>query len=217
MNVRRILQGRKRFFLILFAVTIALVPVTTEGTEEPLAAFPENDTGGYQPVDIIAIDPAVKAATPHHMFLLLDNEGKKTRISDVSRAIDLLYPNETENEARKMEFTEKMLRIWDTYPVVSEFSRGESGFPTYGGFVVTLRFAPNLQNVRLTEEENAVIRESEALLKEAYLRQQQSGSLGLQQEDLESRPGTQSSGFGYVVLACAGTIAILLKSLRKNP
>ena len=62
---------------------------------------PENDTAGYVPVDIIVIDPAIKAATPHYFFLVLDTDGKKTYLENIDADIDILYATNPEKRRRK--------------------------------------------------------------------------------------------------------------------
>jgi hypothetical protein len=205
-----------RVFLLLIAIAMVLFPLAAAGIEELKEAFPDNDTEGYQPVDIVSIDPAIKAATPHYMFLLLDSEGKQTRISDVNRAIDYLYPGEPGNDAQKAEIAVKMQAIWDTYPVVSETAPGGQGYPTYGGSIITMKFAPHLQDVRLTDEENAAIQKSASLMNEAYTKERSAGSAGLQQGALASQPAGKSAGFPYAALACTGAVAILVSRAGKK-
>ena len=62
------------------------------GTEEAQQVFPENDTAGYLPVDVIAIDPSIKESSPWYQFLMLSPEGKENQLNDVGLAIDFLSP-----------------------------------------------------------------------------------------------------------------------------
>ena len=63
-----------------------------------------------------------------------------------------------------------MQNIWDKYPVVLKTKPGGPGYPTYGGSIVTVKFASPLQNIRLTAEENDVIKKSSNIMNEAYTR-----------------------------------------------
>lgn len=217
MTERAGLQKNIRIFILLVAIVAVLFPMAAAGSEEPKEAFPYDDTEGYQPVDIISIDPAIKAATPHYMFLLLDSEGKETRISDVNRAIDYLYPGDSGNDLQKAELAVKMQAIWDTYPVVFETVPGGQGYPAYGGSVTTMKFAPQLQDVHLTDEENAVIRKSESLMNEAYTKERSAGSAWLQQTAPASQQTGISAGFPCAAPACAFAVAILIIRAGKKP
>jgi hypothetical protein len=62
---------------IMFLIAMLLIPAASAGIDDMKRAYPENDTVGYVPVDIIVIDPVIKAASPDHIFLVLDADGKK--------------------------------------------------------------------------------------------------------------------------------------------
>lgn len=157
---------------VFFIASLLLVAAGHAGTGEPVQAFPGNDTVGYSPVDIIVIDPAIKDATPDYFFLLLDDEGKETRLRDVAADIDILYPDENVREEMKARILPNLSRIWEKYPVVSVKTPGDPGYPTYGGSYVTMKFSPKLTGtIRLTPEENIAIEESAAIMNEAYARQ----------------------------------------------
>ncbi|MCK9581075.1 MAG: hypothetical protein M0Q92_11615 [Methanoregula sp.] len=133
MHIHRILRKIRRLSLTLLAITLVLAPFAGAGIGEPKQAFPENDTEGYLPVDVLSIDPAIKDATPDFHFLIMSPEGKETRLMDVSLAIDFLYPGDPGNDALKAELNAKMQDIWDTYPVVFETSPGGRGIPRMAG------------------------------------------------------------------------------------
>ena len=56
------------------------------------------------------------------------------------------------------------------YRLFLKQNREDSGYPTYGGSIVTVKFASPLQNIRLTAEENDVIKKSSNIMNEAYTR-----------------------------------------------
>ncbi len=155
---------------ILFAIAMLVIPIGAAGINEMKQAYPENDTAGYVPVDIIVIDPVIKASSPQYDFLVLDAEGKKNYLNDLSADFDLLYPTDQKKEERKAGLIARLNAIWEKYPVVSETRPGGAGYPAYGGSETTLRFAPSVTSTRLTDEENAAIRESAAIMKEAFER-----------------------------------------------
>ncbi|MFA6361914.1 hypothetical protein [Methanoregula sp.] len=156
--------------LALFIVAcIAIFPAAAD-TGGMQQAFPENDTVGYVPVDIIVIDPAIKAATPDYNFLVLDDEGKANYLRDLGTDFDLLYAADPEKETKYAALAAKLNAIWDKYPVVSETKPGSAGYPTYGGSESTIRFVPSVTSTKLTDDENAAIRESAAIMKEAFLK-----------------------------------------------
>lgn len=155
---------------LLLLVVVLVIPAAGAGTGGMERAYPENDTVGYVPVDIIVIDPVIKASSPHYDFLVLDAEGKENYLNDLSADIDLIYPTDPKKEERKAGLVARLNAIWEKYPVVSETRPGGSGYPAYGGSETTLRFAPSVTSTRLTDEENAAIRESAAIMKEAFER-----------------------------------------------
>ena len=65
--------------LALHLVAMVVIPVAGEGTEERQRVFPENDTAGYLPVDVISIDPSIKDSTPYYQFLIMSSEGKENQ------------------------------------------------------------------------------------------------------------------------------------------
>ncbi|MCK9591637.1 MAG: hypothetical protein M0Q91_06485 [Methanoregula sp.] len=164
------------FLLALFLIAIVIIPIAGAGTEETKRVFPENDTAGYLPVDVISIDPSIKDSTPYYQFLIMSSEGKENQLNDLDLAIDFLYPGDPQKDVLKAELRGKMKDIWDEYPVVFETKPGVPGYPTYGGAIVTVKFASPLQNIRLTAEENDVIKKSSSITNEAYTRKKQNES-----------------------------------------
>jgi len=154
-------------FVLVVVLMIALASAGNDGMER---AYPENDTVGFVPVDIIVIDPLIKASSPHFDFLVLDAEGKKNYLDDLSADIDLLYPTDTKKEEKIAGLVARLNAIWTKYPVVSETRPGSTGYPTYGGSEITIRFAPSVTSMRLTDDENAAIRESAAIMNEVYVK-----------------------------------------------
>lgn len=161
---------RARFLVIpaIFILGFITFIPAVSGVGEMQQAFPENDTIGYVPVEVIVIDSIIKAATPDYNFLVLDDEGKANYLRDLSADFDLLYAADPKKDANYAALAAKLNAIWDKYPVVSESKPGSAGYPTYGGTETTIRFAPSVTETKLTGDENAAIRESAAILNEAY-------------------------------------------------
>ena len=153
---------------ILLLVVVLMIPAAGAGTGGMERAYPENDTEGYVPVDIIIIDPVIKAASPDHAFLVLDAEGKKNYLDALSADIDILYATDLKKEEKKAGLVARLNAIWEKYPVVSDTKPGGTGYPAYGGSETTIRFVPSITSTRLTDNENAAIRESAAIMTEAY-------------------------------------------------
>ncbi|MFA6331390.1 MAG: hypothetical protein WCX22_00420 [Methanoregula sp.] len=158
------------FILAILIVMSGTIVHVAAGTMDAQRVFPENDTAGYVPVDIIIIDPAIKAATPDYNLLVLDAEGKANYLRDLNADFDHLYAGDPEKETRYAALAAKLNAIWDKYPVVSETKPGSAGYPTYGGSGITLRFSPSVTSTNLTDDENAAIRDSAAIMKEAFLK-----------------------------------------------
>lgn len=83
---------REKMCVIFALFLIALVPVPSSGagTDTTVRVFPENDTAGYLPVEILSIDPSIKDSTPDYTFLIMSPEGKETRLNDLNMSIDFL-------------------------------------------------------------------------------------------------------------------------------
>ncbi|MFA5221787.1 MAG: hypothetical protein WC391_05845 [Methanoregula sp.] len=207
-------------FLALLLGGILLVPPAGAGIQEAKRVFPENDTEGYLPVDVLSIDPVIKNATPDYQFLILSPEGKENRLHDLDAAFDFLYPGDPQKDARKAGLKQDMQDIWDKYPVVFETTPGGPGYPTYGGSIVTARFAPALQNIRLTGDENEVIRKSSAIMNEAYLQKQPPGSPYASTSSPDSpgisptrQPVPLSPLLACAAFGCAGCIGVMRKKM----
>jgi hypothetical protein len=155
--------------LALFIVACVVVFPAAADTGEMQRAFPANDTAGYVPVDIIVIDPAIKAATPDYNFLVLDAEGKANYLRDLKSDFDLLNASEPAKDAKYTALAARLNAIWDKYPIITGTEPGSAGYPAYGGSESTIRFAPSVTSTKLTDDENAAIRESAAIMKEAFL------------------------------------------------
>jgi hypothetical protein len=84
-----------------------------------------------------------------------------------------------QKDVLKAELRKKMKDTWDKYPVVFETKPGGPDYPTYGGSIVTVRFASPLQDIRLSDEENDAIKKSATLMNEAYTRKNQQESPGV--------------------------------------
>jgi len=177
-RIRRRFWKMKKIIIRILFVMIAMLMIQTAsaGAEEAKRVFSENDTAGYLPVEILSIDPSIKDSTPDYTFLILNPEGKETRLNDVNLSIDFLYPGDPQNEVLKAGLGREMKEIWDKYPVVFETKPGGPGYPTYGGSIVTVKFVSPLQNIRLTAEENDVIKKSASIMNEAYTRKKQQES-----------------------------------------
>jgi len=180
-----------------------VIPTSGAGDGGMERAYPENDTAGFVPVDMIVIDPVIKASSPHYDFLVLDAEGKKNYLNDLSADIDLLYPTDPKKEERKARLVAQLNAIWEKYPLVSETKPGGAGYPAYGGSETTLRFAPSVTSTRLTDDENAAIRESSATMKEAFERTH------------PTQPAPLPLPFPLMALCFAGAMAVLHKNLGR--
>lgn len=207
----------------LLLITMVMIPVAGAGSgaEEAVRVFPENDTAGYLPVEILSIDPSIKDSTPDYTFLILSPEGKETRLNDVNMSIDFLYPGDPQNEVLKAGLGREMEEIWNKYPVVFETKPGGPGYPTYGGTIVTVKFASPLQNIRLTAEENDAIKKSASIMNEAYTRKKQQESSYAPNGSLDSQgvrptapqPVSIPSVIAIYALCCcsAGYVIIRMK------
>jgi len=189
---------------ILLLVAVLMIPAAGAGDSGMERAYPENDTAGFVPVDMIVIDPVIKASSPHYDFLVLDAEGKKNYLNDLSADIDLLYPTDPKKEERKAGLVARLNAIWEKYPVVSETRPGGAGYPAYGGSETTLRFAPSVTSTRLTDEENSAIRESAAIMKEAFERTH------------PTQPTPLPSVLVILAIGCTVPVSLLIQKRRRG-
>mgnify|MGYP001229764179 CR=1 FL=1 len=190
----------------IFSVFVAVSPAAA-GTGGMQRAFPENDTAGYVPVDIIIIDPVIKAATPDYNFLVLDDEGKANYLRNLAADFDLLYASDPQKETKKAALAAKLNAIWDKYPVVSETKPGSAGYPTYGGSENTIRFAPSVTETKLTVEENVAIRESSTIMNEAFVKSR-NGPAG---SDPAGTPAPLPVTLALLSTCCAGALVLFQK------
>lgn len=163
-NMQHYLKGywcRLLILLISFACLTGAGAAAAGSSEHPFEVFGtdcslSNDNEDYsmfRPVDIIAVNPGIKYATPHYTLLLLglDPANRENLISEIGRFSSV-------NETVKAEMTQSLTGIWDKYPLVTQTMPGCRGPPTYGGNFIFISFDPGLgENVMLTDEENAVM------------------------------------------------------------
>ncbi|MGB7787990.1 hypothetical protein [Methanoregula sp.] len=129
---------------------------------------PKTDTQGFVAVDVINIDHSIKDATPYYYLLVLSKEGKQNYLRDldtVSSVEDVTTQNST---AYKAELTRELKALWDKYPVISETSNGDLGYPSYGGTITTMKFSPLVKGARLSDEENKLLETIQSLMKKSY-------------------------------------------------
>lgn len=213
--------------IIIGAVLLAaivLVPLVSAGPGEAEQVIQKNDTAGHLLVDVIAIDPSVKNATPYYQFLMMSAEGKENQLNDLDTGIDFLYPHDPQKDVLKTELREKMKEIWDKYPVIFEITPGGPDYPAYGGSIFTVKFASSFQNITLTEEENNVIRKSAYILNESDSRKKHLYD-PLAASVLSESPRSAPAGHQPVPLspltacaamACAGMVCIIQKRVRQQ-
>ena len=77
--------------LALLVAAMVMVPCVSavdeqQEQEKMIQADPKTDLAGYVPVDVIIIDPLVKAATPDYYLLVLSDEGKKHLLDSIDTA-----------------------------------------------------------------------------------------------------------------------------------
>lgn len=75
---------------------------------------PRTDREGYVAIDVMVIDPAIKAITPYYGMLVLPGEERENHL----QAVDA-----------KGEFRNDLHAIWSKYPVVSETRKGDTDIP----------------------------------------------------------------------------------------
>jgi hypothetical protein len=218
------LQEKMCVIFALFLIALVPVPAPGAGPEEAVRVFSENDIAGYLPVEVLLIDPSIKDSTPDYTFLIMSPEGKETRLNDVNLSIDVLYPGDPHNEVLKAGLGREMEEIWDEYPVVFETKPGGPGYPAYGGSIIIVRFASFHPGIRLTEEENSVIKKSESIMNEAYARKNQqvspepSHALADSDRVGQTAPQPAANPFTLIIVAMGiiGAITICQRS-KVNP
>lgn len=159
--------------LALLLSAMAIIPLVSAADEQSdpdkmVQVDPGTDTEGYVAVDVINIDQSIKDATPYYYLLVLNDEGKQNYLKNLD-AISSISDSKAQISPEEKEKIKKGLNsIWDNYPVISETSKGDSGYPSYGGTITTLKLSPELKRVRLSDEENTLLERSQYLLKESY-------------------------------------------------
>ncbi|MFA5269600.1 MAG: hypothetical protein WC379_16670 [Methanoregula sp.] len=157
--------------LALLLAAMAMVPIvsateqTTSG--KMVEVNPETDTQGFVAVDVINIDPAIKTATPYFGILVLSDEGKKNFLESLDAISITSGSNTLITSDNKTEIGDKLYALWKKYPVISETKKGDAGYPSYGGTITTITFAPQVRDARLTEEENEFLMQTESVINSA--------------------------------------------------
>ncbi|MDO9324207.1 MAG: hypothetical protein Q7T80_04525 [Methanoregula sp.] len=167
---------RLKLITVLLALLVAamvIVPMVSAAdepkkTDTMIQVDPITDTEGYVAVDVINIDSSVKDATQYYYLLVLSDEGKQNYLKDLDAAITSPDNKILSSVDEIADITENLNAIWKKYPIRSETVKGDSGYPSYGGTITILKFAPDLKSSRLSKEENSVLEKSQALLKESY-------------------------------------------------
>jgi hypothetical protein len=144
---------------------VQIIATATEGVR----AFPENDTTGFVPVDVISIDPAIKSATSSYNILILTDEGKQNLLGSIDA---LRYDTEGMNITgdEKTRLKSSLDNIWEKYPVERITLPGSSGYPYYGGSEIKIQFGNGSPGTKLTETENQVLERIQSLNNYNYQR-----------------------------------------------
>ncbi len=170
-------QKKGVILLALLLAAMAIVPIVLAAEsinqDTMVEADPITDTEGFVAVDVINIDQEIKDATPYYGMLILSDEGKKNYLNyletiSVISGSKALISSEVRNEVRK-----NLNTIWKNYPVIYETRKGDPGYPSYGGTITTIKFAPQARNNVLTDKENKILDETQLLIKEAYEQNQE--------------------------------------------
>ncbi|MDD5142378.1 hypothetical protein [Methanoregula sp.] len=149
--------------LALLVAAMVMIPCVSaveeqQEQEKMIQADPKTDLAGYVPVDILSIDPSVKAATPYYYLLVLSDEGKKHLLDSIDAAEIIGDSGITATPDEKVSFKKSLKTLWMNYPVVSKTVKGSLGYPSYGGTVTTLTFSPSLKKeVHLSDAENSLL------------------------------------------------------------
>jgi hypothetical protein len=133
-----------------------------------IQADPKTDTEGYVAVDVINIDSSIKNATSYYYLLVLSDEGKQNYLNDLD-AINIVAESKAEiSKEGKSALKNDLKAIWDKYPVISETVKGNSGYPSYGGTITTMKFSPSVKSARLSDDENKFLEKIQSLMKKSY-------------------------------------------------
>jgi len=158
--------------LALLLAAMAMVPmVSADDKKIPngmIQADPKTDTEGYVAVDVINIDSSIKNATSYYYLLVLSDEGKQNYLNDLD-AINIVAESKAEiSKEGKSALKNDLKAIWDKYPVISETVKGNSGYPSYGGTITTMKFSPSVKSARLSDDENKFLEKIQSLMKKSY-------------------------------------------------
>lgn len=168
MNLRKL----SIVLLALLLAGMAMVPCVNAAEQKipdgMVQADPKIDTEGYVAVDVINIDLSIKDATPYYYLLVLSDEGKQNYLKDLD-AISVIGDSKAQISPDDNAALKKDLNVlWDKYPVISETSKGDLGYPSYGGTITTMKFSPSVKSARLSDEENKLLEKIQSLMKKSY-------------------------------------------------
>jgi hypothetical protein len=154
--------------LLAGAVMVPMVSADEQPSSGQMIELnPETDTQGFVAVDVINIDPAIRAATPYFGILVLSDEGKKNFLQPLEAISVTSGSNALITSDNKIEIRNRLSDIWKKYPVISETKKGDAGYPSYGGTITTITFASQVLDARLTDEENEFLRQTESVINSA--------------------------------------------------
>lgn len=167
MNIRKI----SAVLLALLLAAMAIVPIASALEQsvqtKMIQVDPKTDTQGFVAVDVINIDPAIKAATPYYGMLVLSDEGKQNFLKALDAISASAGSGALITSDNKADIRNNVSALWKKYPVISETRKGDAGYPSYGGTVTTIKFAPQVRNTRLTDQENKFLEKTELLINSA--------------------------------------------------
>ena len=158
--------------LALLLAVIAMVPIVGASElidqDKMVEADPITDTEGFVAVDVINIDQEIKDATPYYGMLILNDEGKQNYLKDLETISVISGSKALISSEVKTEIRKNLNILWKKYPVVYETRKGDAEYPSYGGTITTIKFAPQVRNNVLTDKENKILDATQLLVKDAY-------------------------------------------------
>jgi len=167
---------RLKLITVLLALLLAamvMVPIVSAAEKQKnpdgmIQVDPKTDTEGYVAVDVINIDSPIKDATPYYYLLVLSDEGKQNYLKDLD-ALSVIAGSKAQITTDDKTALKKDLdALWKKYSVISETSKGDLGYPSYGGTITTMKFSPSVKSTRLSDEENELLEKIQSLLKKSY-------------------------------------------------
>ena len=163
--------------LALLLAAMIMVPMvsaaeTSSTSTQMVKVDPKTDTLGFVIVDVITIDPAVKNATPYYQILVLNDEGKQNLLNNIDSASSVVASDSMFTTEAKTSMKASLTNLWKKYPVIYDTKKGGSGYPTYGGTITTIRFAPAIKGPYLTDQENLVLNNTQTMMNEIYSQKQ---------------------------------------------